>query len=1151
MLKASPVLILLGAIVFAAPASDAAAGADSYYTVRLDDPKAIYVTRGDFGVRADGVADDTEGLQRAIDQAGATVDRRVVFVPEGRYRLTRSLYVWPGVRVIGYGATRPVLVLGAQTPGYQDAENFLVFFAGRRPDAPGAGTSAGTSAGVGGPGSAPAVAAAGGASSAAAASSRAGATSGAVAAPWAIPREWIPPLEARAVGRGGLNISYPLDATPGTFYSAMSNIDIEIQDGNPRAVGVRARYAQHCYLAHMDFRVGSAMAGLHDGGNFAEDVHFHGGQYGIVTRKPSPGWQFTLVDATFDGQAKAAIKTHEAGLTLIHPRFARVPTAIEMDPDYVEELWIKDGRMEDISGPAIVISREHSLRNEINMEDVICRNVPTFARFRESGKTVAGPAAGHAYVVKTFSHGWLYEDIGATRAAAASAAAGAAQAPQARRATRTAGAARAAADAIGTSVALPAGAVRTVFDATPIAAVDPDADAGAHADRPALPELPARDTWVNVHTLNVKGDGQTDDTAAIRAAVAAHRTLYFPIGKYVVSDTITLKPDTALVALQPSVTALVLQDATPAFQGAGGPVPVLDAPAGGTNIVAGLGIYTNGINPRAVALKWRAGAASMVNDVRFLGGHGTAKIDGSREDIYNNTHTADPNLPRRWDGQYPSLWITDGGGGTFADIWTPSTFAEAGIYVSDTSTPGRVYSLSSEHHVRHEMVLHRASNWEIYALQTEEERGEGGFALPLAIDDSSNITIANLHMYRVVSSFQPFPEAIRVSGSANIRFRNIHCYSDSKVSFDNTVIDETHGARVRQREFAALTIAPRAPQTAESPRTRQAAQTRQTPNAADTRPQSPSPRGRAASTNASATSMRAPATHASTAATHATARHTPPPTLAAGATLDTLASGFYNISGAAAAPSGDLFFVDQHWQRIYRWSDRQRRLSTVRDTPIDAANLIVDKAGNVLVVSYAGNGTVYSFNPDAPGLDVTPIAPEPSAPRPGMTAVVPVDYWRFNNDLPDALAVQRPYQFVSPDRTLFMPAGEDFIRGTLYYGSKIHDVLRAFTLAKARPGDRVYVSDESELQTFSATVDVHGTLTKPELFVEQGGEGVAVDPHGNVYLAAGEIYVYSPSGQLLGSIAVPERPTGLVFGGADGRTLFITARSALFAIRTR
>src|SRR5260370_2249123 len=110
----------------------------------------------------------------------------------------------------------------------------------------------------------------------------------------------------------------------------------------------------------------------------------------------------------------------------------------------------------------------------------------------------------------------------------------------------------------------------------------------------------------------------------------------------------------------------------------------------------------------------------MMNDVRYLGGHGTSKPDGTRENPYNNAHTADPDLNRRWDSQYPSLWVTEGGGGTFFDIWTPSTFAQAGMLVSNTSTEGRMYEMSSEHHVRHEIQLHAVSNCHIYSLHAEE-----------------------------------------------------------------------------------------------------------------------------------------------------------------------------------------------------------------------------------------------------------------------------------------------------------------------------------------------------------------------------------------------------------------------------------------------
>jgi len=959
--------------------------ADSKFTERPDDPSAVYVTADKFPVHGDGVADDTDALQQAIDRVQETTNQGIVFLPAGRYRITRTIYIWPGIRLFGYGKTRPTVLLGANTPGFQQGPSYMIFFAGARPKPNADGSKAN-----------------------------------------------------------------PPDASPGTFYSAMNNVDIEIADGNPGAVGIRGRYAQHCYLAHMDFRLGTALAGIHDGGNVATDLHFWGGKYGIWTRKPSPGWQYTIIDSTFEGQSESAIREHEAGLTLIRPEFKDVPTAISIDAGYSDELWLKDGRLENVSGAGVIISAENSRRTEINMENVICEKVPVFALLRESGKQVRGPQ--EKYQVRTFSHGLHYEDIGAVAE------------------------------------------IQDVFNAVPVGTLPPPVKSD-------IRDLPSMDDWVNVRSLGAVGDGAADDTAALQKAIAEHKVIYFPIGQYRVTDTIRLRPDTVLIGLHPSITRILLEDGTPGYQGVGSPKALVQAPIGGHNIVTGVGLYTNGINARAVALKWMAGADSMVDDVRFLGGHGTvtpgATPEQNRkmwEQIYNNTNTADANILRRWDGQYPSLWVTDGGGGTFVDIWTPSTFAQAGMYVSDTSTNGRVYEMSSEHHVRNEVVLNHVSNWQIYALQTEEERGEGGFALPLEIRNSRDITFANLHMYRVVSSYQPFPYAIRMMDSKGIRFRNVHCYSDSKVSFDNSIFDQDHNFELRQREFAWLNFSGNA-----------------------------LPEGRK---------------EASTV-------------VAAGAKVELLASGFFNISGGAVDKAGDLYFVDAKKQMIYRWSAGTRQLSIVRDNPLDPVNLAFDPSGNLIAVSYAGNGTVYTFKPGTDFGDLTLLKPETSKARPGMTAILPVDYWRNENDFVEAAVRKKPYQFVSADQSAFMPAGEDFVTGKLYYGSKMHDVIRAFGLAPAKIGQKFYVTDEDEQKTYRCVVGEDGTLTDLKLFVNVGGESVAEDTEGNVYIAAGQIYVFSGAGKQIDTIDVPERPSQIVFGGADQRTLFIAAKSSLYAVQLR
>ncbi|MBX3201092.1 MAG: SMP-30/gluconolactonase/LRE family protein, partial [Labilithrix sp.] len=78
------------------------------------------------------------------------------------------------------------------------------------------------------------------------------------------------------------------------------------------------------------------------------------------------------------------------------------------------------------------------------------------------------------------------------------------------------------------------------------------------------------------------------------------------------------------------------------------------------------------------------------------------------------------------------------------------------------------------------------------------------------------------------------------------------------------------------------------------------------------------------------------------------------------------------------------------------------------------------------------------------------------------------------------------------------------------------------------------------------TVNEDGTLGEWTKFVEIGPEdsapdGLAVDKVGNVYVATkAGVEVFKPDGAPWGTIAVPEPPTGLSFGGEDLKTLYIT-----------
>ena len=58
-----------------------------------------------------------------------------------------------------------------------------------------------------------------------------------------------------------------------------------------------------------------------------------------------------------------------------------------------------------------------------------------------------------------------------------------------------------------------------------------------------------------------------------------------------------------------------------------------------------------------------------------------------------------------------------------------------------------------------------------------------------------------------------------------------------------------------------------------------------------------------------------------------------------------------------------------------------------------------------------------------------------------------------------------------------------------------------------------------------------------------------MDNKGNVYVADGNVFIYDKDGKKTGTIKVPERPASIQFGGRDGKTLFIAARSSLYSVR--
>ena len=654
---------------------------ESVYPVKLDDPEAVYLTSEKFNVSADGIGDDAPAIQAAIDLVWERTGGGIVFIPEGTYRLGKTVYVWRGIRLIGYGKERPVFKLGENTPGYQEGDHkYMVHYC----QGPG---------GAGGR---------------------------------LQPGAWVTEVFQ--------------DGTYTTFYSGLRNINFEIGDGNPAAIALRYHVAQVCVLDHVNFNIGNGLGGIQAAGNIIENCTFQGGEFGIKTGKSAPSWQITVLECSFEGQREASIITSDAKMLVIRGRFKNTPIGIFLPgPD---QIYVKDTWFEDVGNTAFQINHYVHEDLQVNFDNLKFSNVPYSVKFkprihqaiRRAGK-VEYEAPAPVYCLKEFSQGVHIEN------------------PQGNAVLRHFG---------------------VEIDESPIETL-------GEFPKSEMSELPSADTWVNIKDLGAKGDGETDDTRIFEKAIAKHEAIYVPMGSFVISRSLTLRDKTTMIGLHPSRTRFVLSNGTEGFQDVDDPRPLLITPEGGSNGITGIG-FDLGINPGSVGLKWMAGFSSYYNDGLFKTSSRCERGEGS-------TH---------------SIWVTDGGSGTFKNIWIEDNNTDIPFYISKTKNPGNIYEISIEHHKYHELVMDEVENWSFYGLQLEENTGSH-MVLAVELENCKNILFANLRSHRTSGVWEPYHAGVLLRNSNEIIIKG-NCFSGFVFPYDNTVFDESTGMAVPNLKFTKLHV---------------------------------------------------------------------------------------------------------------------------------------------------------------------------------------------------------------------------------------------------------------------------------------------------------------------------------------------------------
>ena len=107
-------------------------------------------------------------------------------------------------------------------------------------------------------------------------------------------------------------------------------------------------------------------------------------------------------------------------------------------------------------------------------------------------------------------------------------------------------------------------------------------------------------------------------------------------------------------------------------------------------------------------------------------------------------------------------------------------------------------------------------------------------------------------------------------------------------------------------------------------------------------------------------------------------------------------------------------------------------------------------------------------------------------------------------------------------------------------------------LAFSPNGRTLYVSDSDAQSIHAFDLDRAGAASNDRIVVSKipgAPAGLRTDEMGNIYVAARNVLVYSPQGELLSTIKMGETPSNLAFGDPDFSTLYVTARTSVYRIR--
>ncbi len=257
-----------------------------------------------------------------------------------------------------------------------------------------------------------------------------------------------------------------------------------------------------------------------------------------------------------------------------------------------------------------------------------------------------------------------------------------------------------------------------------------------------------------------------------------------------------------------------------------------------------------------------------------------------------------------------------------------------------------------------------------------------------------------------------------------------------------------------------------------------------------------------------------------------------------------VAGDFAFTEGPAADADGNLYFSDIPKNRIHRLSASGEMSVFVE--PSGHANGLMVQGSRLLVCQM--DGQLASINLKSKKVDVI---------CEGYNGK------RFN--APNDLVIDRSGGIYFADPRFRAPEPWPQGKEAVYYRAADGTVTRLLDNLPAPNGvilspdeKTLYVIPSMQKEMMAYPITGRGKLGEGRVFctLEQpagkdntGGDGLTIDTKGNLYITSGlGLQVFDPQGKALGIIRFPEQPANVTFGGKDNKTLYVTARTSLYAV---